>query len=70
MMKNNNKTINLIFWIFNFRVHNILAASSTRHFSSAAIKFNKSAPAVSYSNSDTQKLVVYKENKNKCGVYM
>lgn len=31
---------------------------------------DKSAPAVSYSNSDTQKLVIYKENKNKCGVYM
>jgi group I intron endonuclease len=48
-----------------------IQVSNSRHFSSAAgLKFNESAPVVSYSNADTQKLAIYKDNKNKCGVYM
>jgi hypothetical protein len=27
-------------------------------------------PVVSYSDSDVQKLTIYKENKKKCGIYM
>jgi hypothetical protein len=65
MIKNNNK--------FNFLdfLHSRIQASNFRHFSSAAnLKFNEPAPVVSYSDSGTQKLAIYKENKNKCGVYM